>query len=99
MKAGGLRFLGREVGVVLPGVRAGLEAGGIFEVEAGGIGAGSVFKVVGEEFGFDPGAELLADGLGVVEIAEAPGGRGPVAVAPGAEDKEIPVVGVVGLQG
>jgi hypothetical protein len=52
----------REVGVALPGVGAGLEAGRVFEIEAGRIGAGLVFQVVGEEFGFDLGANSLPMG-------------------------------------
>ena len=70
MKAGGLRFCGREVGVALPGVGAGLKAGRVFKIEARGIRARLIFQVVVEEPGFDLGAELLADGLGVIEIAE-----------------------------
>src|ERR1035441_8900780 len=70
MEAGGLRLGGREVCIALPGVGAGLEAGRIFEVEAGGICARLVFQVVGEEPGFNLSAILLADGLGVIEVAE-----------------------------
>jgi len=70
-----------------------LKAGRVFQIEAG-----LVFEVVGEEFGFDASAELLADRLGVVEIAEMAGGGGSVAVAPGTEDEEVPVMVVVGLE-
>ena len=51
----GCGFLGREVGVALPGVGAGLEAGGVFKVEAGFSRV--VLQVVGEELGFDLGAD------------------------------------------
>ena len=65
MQAGGLGLFGREVGIELPGVRAGLEAGRIFQVEAR-----LILEIMGEKFGFDPGAVLFADGLGEVEIAQ-----------------------------
>jgi len=70
MKASGLRLFRREVGVALPGVGAGLEAGCVFEVETGWVFAGLIFEVVGEESGFNLGAVLVADGPGVVEVAE-----------------------------
>jgi hypothetical protein len=77
MKAGGLRFLGREVRVVLPGVGAGLEAGGVFEIKTRLIGAGRIFQIVCEEFGFDLRAELFADGLAVLNVGEVARGGDP----------------------
>src|ERR1035438_6345696 len=99
MEAGGRGFSGRKVSIALPGVGAGLEAGGVFQVEARCVGTGLVFEVVGKESGFDPGAVLLADGLGVVEIAEMSRGCGPGAVNPGTEDEKVLVVGVVRFEG
>ena len=93
MQAGGLRLLRREVRVALPGVRAGLKAGCVFEIEAG-----LVFQIVREEFCFDLRAEFLADGLAVVEIAEVAQGRRPIAVTPGTEDQKVLVVRVVRLE-
>src|ERR1035441_3205502 len=88
-------FGGRKMCVALPGVRSGLKACRVLEVEARRICARCILEVVGEKLCLDLGAELFADGLTVVEVAQAARGRGPIAVAPGAEDEEVLVVLVV----
>ena len=98
MQAGGLRFLGREMGIALPGVGAGLETHRVFEVKPRGVGPRLVLQIVSEEPGLDLRPELLADGLGIVQAAQVARGRRPGAMPPGPEHQEVLPSGIMRLQ-
>ncbi len=75
-----------------PAIGAGLVGGGVVDAEAG-----LIFEVVGEEWGFDAGAEFVADGFAEVERPEMALGGYPATVTPGAENHVDAMRGVGGL--
>ena len=67
-----LRLKRRKVAVTLPCVRSGLEAGRVFEIEAG-----LVLQIVGKELRLDLLAELAADRPWVLHRTQVPSARCP----------------------